>query len=377
MPSLRYLPELVTPTVPEVFDVVGRASMVFNGDTSSATTAIEARSLCEMAFSSQAMGVQSTNIYVATQMRFTGMGIAQVNRAAPKRDPDCTFWFYLNRWNNIGHATITASTEAGPFSASNTQKQQRSKVWRSTSNTSQWIAADLGNAYRINSLVFVSHNLSSTGTFRIRVGNDSSFSSNLYDSGTLPAWEPSFATTGYASEFADGTGTPTDDTIALLTYCGENPKVCRWEVFDEVAARYVRIDVTDPNNDDPFVEIAYVYAGLCVRVQPDQLYGWQIWPSVVVRKHRAADGGFWIDNLYRHMRATANYGSQPEVNTTAFWHFLSSYIGKYREFIIAFQPDNLPKKFWYTMYAKFAQVPDVEKIAFKRGRVQMEVLELP
>lgn len=237
--------------------------------------------------------------------------------------------------------------------------------------------ADLGNPYRMNSAVIVSHNLSSTGTWRIRAGNDSSFSNPLYDSGTLPAWEPSFATAGFGSEFADGSGTPTQETIDLLTYCGENPKVCRWEVFDEVVARYVRIDVNDPGNVDPFVEIAYVYAGLCVRVNPDQLYGWQIWPNIVQRKHRAADGGFWIDNLYRHMRATANYGSQPEVNTMAFWNFLSSYVGKTKEFIVAFQPDTLPKKFWYTFYGKFVNPPEPEKIAFKRHRVPMEILELP
>jgi len=358
-------------------DLHGSSPMTFS-EKANMSTHIRLLAQGEIISNYNAIVKKTTNLPVgASRIVSNAMGVLQVNRAAPKRDPDCTFWFYLNRWNQVGHATITASTEAGSFSASNTQKQQRSKVWRSTSNTSQWIRADLGNAYRMNSIVVVSHNLSSNATLRFRASNSSSFATSLYDSGTIDAWEAAFATTGYASEFADSEGVPTQDTIDLLTYCGENPKVCRWEVFEEVTARYVRIDVDDPGNTDAFVEIAYVYAGLCLRVQPDQLYGWQIWPNTIVRKHRAADGGFWIDNLYRHMRATANYGAQPEVNTTAFWHFLSSYVGKTKEFIVAFQPDNLPKKFWYTMYAKFVNPPEPEKIAFKRHRVQMEVLELP
>jgi hypothetical protein len=301
----------------------------------------------------------------------------QLNRPAPVQSPDCTFFFPYNRWTRNGHAVITASTEVPTFPTTNTQKQQRSKIWRSTSKSSQYLQGDLGNPYRINSVAVVSHNLSSTGTYRVRVGNSASMATTLYDSGTQRIWEPSFATTGFTSDFADPSGYPTDETIAFLRYCSERPRTVRWVIFPEVAARYVRIDFNDPDNEDDYIEVAYVYAGLCIRVSPDQLYGWQIYPVGISRVDRAADGGFWIDNLYRFNRASASYGAQPEVNTLAFWNFMGSYLGKTREFIVAFQPDNLPRKFWYSMYCRLVEIPQAENQAFRRQRVQFEVMELP
>ena len=304
--------------------------------------------------------------------------IMQLNRAAPVESPDCTFFFIYNRWTTRnGNATIAASTSVPMFPPSNTQKQQRSKIWRSTSKSTQYLQGDFGNPYRISSVAVVSHNLRATGTCRLGVSNSATIATTVYDSGTQRIWEPGFSTTGFTSEFADASGYPTDDTIAFLRYCSERPRVVRWVIFPEVAARYVRIDFDDPDNEDNFLEVAYVYAGLCVRVSPDQMYGWQIYPVGVSRVDRSADGGFWIDNLYRHNRASASYGSQPEVNILAFWDFMGSFLGKTREFIVAFQPDNLPRKFWYSMYCKLVEVPQPENTAFRRSRLQLEIVELP
>lgn len=332
-----------------------------------------AESLSSVSFSASKNKIATMGIQIKSNLST----IAQVYRPAPQLSADCAFVFPFNRWNLIGHGTISASTQVATFPASNTQKQQRSKIWRSTSKSSQYLVRDLANPYRINSVCIVSHNLTSTGTFRVRIGNDSTFTANLYDSGTLRIWEPSFATSGLYEEEADAQGYPTNELIELLRYCGQNPRVVRWIVFDEVAARHVRIDFNDPDNENDFLEVAYIYTGLCIRVTPDQVYGWSIIPVHYSRIKRSASNSMWIDQFYRQVKVTAEFNSHPEINSIAFWQLLSNYLGRKREFIIAFQPDNLPKKFWFTLYGHFTQLPQIENIALATYNVPMEIEELP
>ena len=77
--------------------------------------------------------------------RTSMMAHAQVNRFAPQLSPDCVLVFPYNRWNMLGHGSLTPSTEVSTFPATNTYKQQRSKIWRSTSKTAS-LTRDLGIA---------------------------------------------------------------------------------------------------------------------------------------------------------------------------------------------------------------------------------------
>lgn len=308
-------------------------------------------------------------------IRSAGMGVLQVPRQPPLQSPDCTFFFPYNRWSDKSLGSLSSSGEISAFPATNTQLQQRSKIWRATSNA-PYLLRDLGNAYRINSVCIVSHNMTATGTFRVRVGNSSTLTNPNYDSGTLRIWENSFATTGLMSEYADASGYPTDDTIELLRYCHEQARTVRFVTFEEVAARYVRVDFTDTANPLGYVEVAWLYAGLCVRINPDQLYGWNLWAESESRAHRSASGQIWIDNYYRQYHATAQFGSQPEANTMAFFEFLGSFLGKTRELCVAFQPVNAPQRFFHTMYCRLAQIPQIENVGFETYSAPIELEEL-
>ncbi len=310
-----------------------------------------------------------------TNVRSAGMGVLQVPRQPPVHSPDCTFFFPYNRWSDKALGSLSSSGEVSAFPATNTQLQQRSKIWRATSTT-PYLLRDLGNAYRINSVCIVSHNMTAAGTFRVRTGNSSTLASPLFDSGNLRAWEPSFATTGLMSEYADASGYPTDATIELLRYCNEVARTVRFINFTETAARYVRVDFSDPGNALGYVECAWVYSGLCVRVSPDQLLGWQLWAESESRTHRSASGQMWIDNYYKQYHATANFGSQTEAYTMAFWEFLGSFLGRTKELVVSFQPVNAPQRFFHTMYCRLAQIPQIEQVGFSTYSAPLELVEL-
>lgn len=310
----------------------------------------------------------------------TAVGAPQVRRAAPALTEDCAFVFPFNRWNWPGAIiSVTQGAEIGPYVAANTQLQQRSKVVRATmSGGSIRLHADLKAPYRINSVCIVSHNMTSAATFRVRISNDAAMGNVKYDSGTLPVWEPSFTHSGLFEEETLSDGTPNNTMIEMLRYCGENPRTVRWIVFDEVNAGHVWIDATDAANADGFIEIAYVYVGLCIRAHPDQIYGWGISPVSYARTRRSASGSIWTDVLYRQVVATATFASQPNDVTIGFWNLLGQYLGKKREFIIAFQPSDSPaKKFWYTIYGRFRQTPQLDGLSGGTYNVQLEVEELP
>lgn len=328
----------------------------------------------------------SAKIAIPTQSNM--LGVAQVNRAAPTLTEDCAFVFPFNRWNWPGSVvSVNQGSTIGTYLPSNTQLQQRTKVLRMSSkivvgqpatHVTTQVIADLSAAYRINSFAIVSHNMTKSSTFRLRLSSDAAMTNVRYDSGVQPMWEPSFTDSGPYEEEVDSDGTPSADLIELLRYCGENPRTVRWITFDEVAARYAWVDFDDPNSSDAFTEISYIYLGLVVKVHPDQVYGWSLSPVSYSRVRRSASGSLWTDVFYRQIVATATFASQPDAFTLGFWSFISQILGKKKEFIIAFQPgDSLGKKFWFSLYGRFRQPPQLENLSSNASSIAMEIEELP
>lgn len=288
---------------------------------------------------------------------------------------ECAYFFPFNRWKLIGHGSLTPSSEIATYPATNTYLQQPSKVWRSTS-TSASLTRNLANPYRISAVCITGYNATKDATFRVRIGNDPTFAVTKYDSGTLRMWEPSFATTGLYAEEADSEGYPTAELIELLRYCGENPRTVRWVTFTEVNAQHIKIDFDDPTNERGLIEVAYVYCGIHVKVKPDQVYGWSLVPVGNSRIKKSASGSVWTDVFYRQVIAQANFASQTEANTLAFFNFLAGYLGRTREFIVSFQPDNLPRKQFFSLFGKFQQVPQITNIALRTYNNELIIEEL-
>jgi hypothetical protein len=352
------------------------AAYAFSHAQATATYAISVRGEAEGHSTAYATGGTNPFATAGTRATSVAMAIAQVNRPMPDVINDCVLFFPYNRWSDRSSGAIAASSEIGDFIAANTQTSQRSRVWRSNADTSAYLTRDFGNAFRINSTVLVSHNATNTGKFRVRIGNDPTFGTNLYDSGYVDTWEPSFATTGLMSEFAESDGRPTNATIELLRYCSENARTARYIFFPEVAARYVRIDFQDPDNTLGWNEIAYVYVGLMVLITPDQAYGWTLELTAVNRVQVSASGQYWIDDMHKKAVVTANFASRPSAQASAFWMWLNEKVGTTGEFIISLQPVNAPRRFWTTIYGRMTQLVELENIALQRFNAPFTMEEL-
>lgn len=82
--------------------------------------------------------------------------------------------------NKHDSATLTASAEI--LSASNTQKGERSLIWRSPSSQAQTLTGAMSGAGNVDCVSIFRHNLGVSGTFRLELLYNSNV---IYDSGTL------------------------------------------------------------------------------------------------------------------------------------------------------------------------------------------------
>lgn len=122
-------------------------------------------------------------------------------------------------------------------------------------NASTLFEIDLSSAQGVRVLAFVSHNLSSGATYRIRASNTSGgYGSPLYDSGTLGVWEPSYFSS--LVEWEDDTFWDTAGDLSGLT--GGQPTLIHI-MSTATTARYWYVEFFDSANPDSYVEIGRLF----------------------------------------------------------------------------------------------------------------------
>lgn len=122
-------------------------------------------------------------------------------------------------------ATMTASSEVSGLPVANLQDMQPAKKWRSTGVATEYILVTFASAVAANAVALVGHNLSASGTIRIRG----------------------------AVVQANLTSSPTVDTTAVSAWPGTGkPSIASWPHFtalyrwtNATACRYWRIDIAD------------------------------------------------------------------------------------------------------------------------------------
>lgn len=194
---------------------------------------------------------------------------------------------------------------------SNLANRQLSKVWRTrnTLPTWTWFVCDFGAVRQIDVVALLSHNISPEGQWRVRLSNDSTFATSIYDSSMTKAW-PAMSSFGVKPwgvwSWGEALGvfeTPEDlrpNSILVLD--------------DSVNAQYLRIDISDPTNPDGYIQAGRCYSGPKYQPTKNISYGWEIgWKddSEVVK---SIGGQTYVDEKprYREVSFTLEYLSEEE-----------------------------------------------------------------
>lgn len=119
------------------------------------------------------------------------------------------------------------------------------------SNADTIINIDHGAAVATSVIALVRHNMRSAATWRIRLGNDATFATHAYDSGTIAVWPEQWAT----GVLPNGNPNATTRLLTDAQINALNPPRDAVHVFTEVTARYRRIEIFDSSNADGYVQI--------------------------------------------------------------------------------------------------------------------------
>jgi hypothetical protein len=170
--------------------------------------------------------------------------------------------------SHLDGLTLTATSEAGTYLASNLLNVQPGRIWRSTSTAAQTITADLGEDKRNNAFCIYAHNLSNDGTASVRLtlSNDAAHTDIVYDNtveGTDPLYgwgEGPYGMEGYGGYSSEGWAQPF--TVIWLG--------------DVYVARYFRVIITDTANADGYIQAGRIKLGQSIDIPVVQGYsmGW-------------------------------------------------------------------------------------------------------
>lgn len=128
--------------------------------------------------------------------------------------------------NKADSATVSASSQVASLPAANVQHFWKSKPWRATGCTSEWLKLNLGSAQSILAVILTGHNLTSGATVH--------FQANATDVWTSPSVD---ATVPWSAR----------DLVYL------------WNAAQSY--QWWRITIADASNPDGFVQAGRVYIG--------------------------------------------------------------------------------------------------------------------
>jgi len=246
--------------------------------------------------------------------------------------------------NYIEDATLTASSEAGTLSKNNLKKYKLSKVWRTTGLVSQYVSADLTQAYGINMVAIWGHNLTTAATIRIRIGNDPTFVTNLYDT-THYAWQPIY---GFDEGGFDEGGF---DGVPILTDYNDLPSYTLVRLDASYNARYIRIDFTDAANTDGYIEAGYFACGYMGEMTydisiPSELPSW-VDPSI---QHETEGSDLWVTKRSKYRIASYIFEFLDKAEALITWDDISRIVGGSRPIILLYFSDSVIYQYRYAMF---------------------------
>jgi hypothetical protein len=248
--------------------------------------------------------------------------------------------------------TVSYSTEDANFPGSNITDDLRTKVWRTTGITSEYIQFESSNYIEAASVCIANTNLSGAADIIVR-GDDDPL--NLVDSPpTAPAFEQTFK--AYETIFGFGEGGFGEHGFGGTLLPEELPLyVTIVRFFTNQFYKSWRIKFVDSTNSDPYLEFGKIFLG--PYFEPVVGFAWK-WNMVYVDPSRtdySLGGQAYTDILTPYNICNINFNALTEWEVLYNFRRLAQEFGTHKDLFITLLPDTAKHRIFTSLYGRFPQ----------------------
>ena len=276
----------------------------------------------------------------------------------------------ISSTNYADTGTVTVDNAVGTLPITNLQDRQIVKIWRNSQTTAQ-IDVDFGQGRIVDFAALIKHTISQTGKIRWRLSNASDFSSTVYDSGLIDAW-PIVEEFGTLPWGVFSWGGYLNITVAAQY------TISTFAVLSSpVQARYMRIDISDADNTDGYIQAGRLIAGPAYK--PSINYGNGIEFEFVddSRVTKSRGGQTFIDEIERFRRIRFDLINLPENEMFQnVFNAIDRLRGVAQDILIIPQPDEPTTWITQNIYGRITQTSPIVNSALNFYGRQIEVEEL-
>jgi len=276
----------------------------------------------------------------------------------------------ISSTNYSDSGTITVDNAVGTLPITNLQDRQIVKIWRNTQTTAQ-IDVDFGQGRIVDFAALIKHTISQTGKIRWRLSNASDFSSTVYDSGLIDAW-PIVEEFGTLPWGVFSWGGYLNITVAAQY------TISTFAVLSSpVQARYLRIDISDPDNTDGYIQAGRLIAGPAYKPSINYANGVEFEFVDDSRITKSRGGQTFVDEIERFRRIRFELINLPENEMFQnVFNAIDRLRGVAQDILIIPQPDEPTTWITQNIYGRITQTSPIVNSALTFYGRQIEVEEL-
>lgn len=253
--------------------------------------------------------------------------------------------------NLVDEAALSGGTWSVGLPAANLADRQPSKVARTvgTAPGNTTVSLNFGSGRPVRFVALVRHNLTQSGRWRIRLGNEASMAAPVFDSGFVAIW-PSAIPFGIGvwGEFNWGGHV---DASEAATYGAQ----AVYSIRDAVHAQHLRLDLEDERNPAGFLQAGRLVAGPAWQPSINLQYGWSI-EQVDESEIRRSRGGQSFVNVrprFRRLRFSIDHLEKDEMFGHAYE--LERIKGKGGDILVIVDPDDRTHGLRHTLYGALSE----------------------
>jgi hypothetical protein len=276
----------------------------------------------------------------------------------------------ISSTNYSDSGTLTVDNAVGTLPITNLQDRQIVKIWRNSQTTAQ-IDMDFGQGRIVDFVALIKHTISQTGKIRYRLSNVSNFSTTEYDSGLVDAW-PIVEEFGTLPWGVFSWGGYLNITIAAQ-YTISSFNV----LTSPVQARYLRIDISDPDNTDGYLQAGRLIAGPAYKPSINYANGVQFEFVDESRITKSRGGQTFVDEVERFRRIRFELINLPENEMFQnVFNAIDRLRGVAQDILVIPQPDEPTTWITQNIYGRIAQTQPITNSALTYYGRMIEVEEL-